>query len=310
MEDNTPHPVDAELTAIALAYRNPDQVLIADSVLPSTPTAAKFSWLEHELSQGYTVPDTRIGRKSNATEVEFNSVEREGKVADHGLSDFIPATDESDDTLGVMPARTATMFLTGLVKLAREIRVASMVTDPALYATPNKLALSGTDVFDNAASDPVRVVGDMLDVPVMRPNVITFPQRAWTVFRRHAKVVAAIKGDAGGTVTREDVAAYFEVAEVLVGGGFVNTAKLGQPVALQRCWGNAVAAFYRDRMAGPQTGVTFGFTARKEDLQVKRIPEPKRGVMGGESIMVFERCREVVAAPSLGILITGVLAGA
>ncbi len=34
-----PFPIDPKLTAIAIAYRNPDIVLIADSVLPRTPTA-------------------------------------------------------------------------------------------------------------------------------------------------------------------------------------------------------------------------------------------------------------------------------
>ena len=73
-----PFPVSARLTAIALAYRNPDIALIADQVLPRTPTAEEFRWLKYDLAQGFTVPDTRVGRKSRPNQVDFAATVRCG----------------------------------------------------------------------------------------------------------------------------------------------------------------------------------------------------------------------------------------
>jgi hypothetical protein len=40
-----PFPIDPKLTAVAIAYRNPDVALIADEVLPITPVAQEFKHL-------------------------------------------------------------------------------------------------------------------------------------------------------------------------------------------------------------------------------------------------------------------------
>ena len=51
-----PFPIDPKLTAIAIAYRNPDVVLIADSVLPRTPTSQEFKWLEYDRRKASPSP--------------------------------------------------------------------------------------------------------------------------------------------------------------------------------------------------------------------------------------------------------------
>ncbi len=80
-----PFPMDPKLTAIAIAYRNPDIALIADQVLPRTPTEASFKWLRYALADGFTVPDTKVGRKSTPNEVEFSATEVIDNVVDWGL---------------------------------------------------------------------------------------------------------------------------------------------------------------------------------------------------------------------------------
>jgi len=297
-----PFPVDARLSAIALAYRNLDIALIADEVLPFTPTGAEFKWLKYDLANGFTVPDTKVGRKSFPTEVEFTATEQIDKTVDHALADFIPNEDITDDNQGVDPRGTAVAYLTNLLNLAREIRVAGLVFNTNSYVAANKLTLSGTSQWSHASSDPVAAIGDALDVPVYRPNIAVFGQATWTALRRNVKIVQAIKGTAqgAGMVSRQEFAEFFELNNVYVGAGFVNTAKKGQTVTTSRVWGKHASFLYRDRAAGPQAGVTFGFTAQAGSLGVVLIPEPKRGYSGGEEIRVGHRCKEVVCATDLG----------
>jgi len=278
-----PFPVNAELTAIAQLYRNPDVTLIADDVLPRTPTAAAFKFLAWDLAQGYTVPDLKVGRKSYPTEVEFRGTETPDQVEDFALDSFVPQQDIDDDNQGVDPLGTATTYLAGLVRLAREIRVAGRVFAQATYPAANRVVLSGTGQWsDYTNSDPVTAMLNALDVPVMRPNVAVFGQRVWTRLRNHPRVVSAVFGSnqSGALVTRQMMA---EVLELQA-----------------RVWGNHAAFLYRDRAAGPQAGTTFGFTAERQGIQIGTIADEKRGVNGGVTVRALERVKEVIAANALG----------
>ena len=297
-----PFPIDPKLTAIAIAYRNPDVVLIADSVLPRTPTSQEFKWLEYDLAQGFTVPDTRVGRKSVPNEVEFKAEERTDKVEDHGLDDIVPNEDVEADNQGVDPLGNATAYLTNLVNLGREQRVASKVFNPASFSANNQATLSGTSQWSHESADPVAAIGDALDSPIIRPNIAVFGQQTWTKLRRNVKIVQAIKGTAqgAGMVSRQEFAEFFELQEVLVGAGFVNQAKKGQAATMSRVWGKHAAFLYRDRAAGPQAGVTYGFTAAWGNKIAGSIDEPKIGLTGSQRVRSGERVKEVICARDLG----------
>jgi hypothetical protein len=298
-----PFPMNPQMSAIAIAYRNPDVALIADMVLPRTPTAQEFKYLKYDLAAGFTVPDARVGRKSLPTEVDFSATEILDKVVDYGLDDIVPNEDIEADNQGVDPMGTAVAYLTNLVNLAREQRVANLVFNTASYSAGLYTTLSGTNQWsDTANSDPVAAIGDALDVPIMRPNIAVFGQQTWTKLRRHPKIVQAIKNtnQGAGMVSREEFAEFFELQEVLVGQGLANTAKKGQTAALSRVWGKHASFFYRDRAAGPQQGVTFGMTAAWGNKIAGNIDEPKIGLSGSQRVRSGERVKEIITAPDVG----------
>ncbi|MFN4017100.1 MAG: capsid protein [Reyranella sp.] len=300
-----PFPVSARLTAIALAYRNPDVALIADEVLPRTPTAEEFRWLKYDLAQGFTVPDTRVGRKSMPNQVDFAATDQTSRVEDHGLDDWVPNRDievAQAQGEGIDPEGMATEYLTNLVQLARETRVAGLVFNTDSYPGAQVSTLSGTSQWSHADSDPVVAIGDALDVPVMRPNIAVIGQQAWTKLRRNVKLVQAIKGTSqgAGMVSRQDFVDFFELQGLYVGAGFANTAKRGQAVSLSRVWGKHMSLIYRDRAAGPQAGVTFGFTAQFGDKIAGSLADERVGLTGSTLVRAGERVKEIVCAPDVG----------
>ena len=143
---------------------------------------------------------------------------------------------------------------------------------------------------------------DALDSPIIRPNIAVFGQQTWTKLRRHKLIVQAIKGTAqgAGMVSRQEFAEFFELQEVLVGAGFVNQAKKGQAATMSRVWGKHAAFLYRDRAAGPQAGVTYGFTAAWGNKIAGSIDEPKIGLTGSQRVRSGERVKEVICARDLG----------
>ena len=298
-----PFPVDATLTAIAIAYKNPDITLIADDVLPITPTSAEFKYLKYDLAQGYTIPDAKVGRKSQPNQVSFSCTEVNDKVIDFGLDDVVPNDDIEADNQGVDPLGTAVMYLTGLVNLAREARAAALVFNAASYVAANQATLSGTSQWSDAVnSDPVAAISDALDVPVMRPNIGIFGQATWTKLRRHPKIVQAIKNtnQGSGMVSRAEFAEFFELQQVLVGAGFANQAKPGQAVSMARMWGKHAAFIYRDRASGPQAGITYGFTAQFGNRIAGTMDKPELGLKGCQLVRSGHQVKEVVCAPDLG----------
>lgn len=301
-----PFPVSARLTAIALAYRNPDIALIADDVLPRTPTAEEFRWLKYDLAQGFTVPETRVGRKSMPNQVDFAATEQTSKVEDYGLDDWVPNRDieiAQAQGEGIDPEGMATEYLTNLVQLSREARVAGLVFNAASYPGAQVSTLSGTSQWsDTANSDPVAAIGDALDQPVMRPNIGAVGQQAWTKLRRHPKLVQAIKNtnQGAGMVTRREFADFFELQGLYVGASFVNQAKRGQTASLARVWGKHLSLIYRDRSSGPQAGVTFGFTAQFGDKIAGSLADERVGLTGSMLVRSGERVKEIVAAPDVG----------
>lgn len=298
-----PFPITPELTAVAIAYRNPDVALIADAVLPRTPTKADFKYLTRPLADGFTVPNALVGRKSTPTEIETSLAEVTAKVVDYGFDDLLPVEDLDDQDMGLNLLGDTVGWLTNLLNLAREQRAATLVFAAGTFNSGLRTTLSGTSQWsDRTNSNPLTAIAAALDLPPMRPNIAVFGQQTWTQLRMHPAIVQAVFGTAqtGGIVSRQAFADLFELQEVLIGQGFVNSAKAGQTASLARVWGKHAAFLYRDRAAGPQRGVTFGFTAETGGRIAGQLPEPEKGLRGSVRVRVGERVKEVVTSDQLG----------
>jgi hypothetical protein len=314
-----PFVVDPVYSAIAIGYRNPDVNLIADRILPRRPVASRFSWLSYNLADRFSVPTTKVGRKGRPNQVEFSSTEIPDEVDDFYLDDGVPNRDigEAEEQRarglsGYDPIATATEGLTDLILLDREIRAANLVFALNTYAADKRITLSGTGQFsDTTNSDPIGVINAALDATlVFRPNIMVIGRQAWTRLRSHPHIVNACRGNSTGrgNVTRQEVADLFELAEVVVGDSVLNTAKRGQSATIARAWGKHIALLYVNRQAGPQTGVTFGFTAQNGARTQKMFEDPNMGGEGGQMVRVGERLKEIIAARDVGYFIQNAVA--
>jgi hypothetical protein len=301
-------PVNPELTAIAIGYKNSEQDLIADEVLPRVPTAKKFVYTKYDAAQGYTVPETLVGRKSEPDMVDFGGTLINDECVDFGLDDLVP-NDETEawekmpkpNTLP-SPMAVSTMLLTHLVQLRREIRVAATVFAAATYPAANKVTLSGTSQWSHTSSDPVDAILGALDTPLIRPNTLVLGRATWTKLRQHAKIVQAIIGQnvSGGKASRQAVADLFELDRVLIGGAFYNTAKKGATPTYARAWGKHAALLNISPTAAQLGQPTFGFTAQFGTKIAGNMSEPRTGLRGGERIRSGESVKEVISASDVG----------
>ncbi|SDH92283.1 phage capsid protein [Roseospirillum parvum] len=290
------------LTAIAMAYRNGE--MIADQVLPRVPVGRReFKYLVHNLAEDFTVPDTLVGRKGQVNQVEFGATEATAACQDYGLEDVIPQDDITNAPPGYNPKGRAVEGISNLIELDREVRAANLVFSATTYPAGYKETLAGTDQFsDFDNSSPLTVIAEALDKPIMRPNILVIGQAAWTVLRQHPQIVKAVQGNSGdaGMASRQQVAEVFELEEVLVGRGWVNTARRGQPANMQRVWGKHLALLHRNKTADTRQGATFGMTPQLGGRLAGSWHDRNVGLRGGEVVRAGESVVELITASALG----------
>jgi hypothetical protein len=300
-----PFPTDPVLVAISLAYKNPR--LIADQIAPRIPVGKKeYKFLKYPKGQMFTVPDTKVGRRGQPNKVNFDAQEEIGACEDYGLDDAVPQDDIDNAPENYNPVEHATEGLRNLILLDREVRVATKVQDPDNFASTNKVQLSGTDRWnDTANSDPIGDITAGIDACIMRPNKAVIGQAAWSKLRQHPDILKAVNKTAGdtGLASREAVAELFELEELIVGEGWVNSAKPGQAVNLQRVWGKNMVLFYQDPTANTQRGMTFMLTPQFGSVVAGQEPDKNIGLRGGVVVRNGETVDEKIIANDLGYLI-------
>ena len=135
-----PFPVTPELTAIAIAYRNPDASLIADDVMPRVrPVSTReFRYTVFDLSH-FDRPNTYVGRRGVPNEVSMGAMEETAAIEDYGLDEKIPQDDiDQAARMNRDLSGEAVEYIMNLVKLDREVRVANLVQDTANYGFRRK----------------------------------------------------------------------------------------------------------------------------------------------------------------------------
>lgn len=301
--------VSPTLTAIAIAYRNQDQALIADQVLPRiTPPARDFKWQSYNEADAFTLPNTRVGRRGTPNQVEIEGTELSASCDDFGID--IPLDNVTVDEAaknGNNLKNAATERATNIVMLDREVRVAELVTDPANYHIDHVESLSGNNVFNDPLSDPISILEDMLDTCWARPNQVVFGLAAWRALRKHPKVVKAVHGNSGdqGRASRAAIAELLEVQRILVGESRINIKRPGENPVMNRVWDNVVAGQFIDRTADTSGGLTFGFTAQHGKKVAGTLPA-NMGLGGGVLVRSGETLVEKIVANRAGFLIQNV----
>lgn len=303
MTQFAPFPVDPVLTGIAIAYRNGR--LIADEVLPRTPVGKQsFKYTKHRLADGFTVPDTKVGRKSAPNRIEFGADDATASTEDYALDAPIPNADiENAKGTQFDPVGMAVEHTTNLILLDREVRASRVVFNQNNYAADNVHTLTTGAFWDDPASRPVHAIQDALDDCIMRPNIGVLSRDVSTQLRRHPQIVKAWNRNLGdeGLVPLGFLAELLELEAIHVGEARLNVARPGQAINLQRVWGNGAAFIYRDRTAGTQAGTTWGLTAQWGGRVAGSQNDPDVGMRGGVRARVGESVVELVTAPDLGV---------
>ena len=314
---DTPFALQTRLTQIAQAVKV--QGLIADMVCPRVNVgASKFSYTTLDTAEGFTIPDTKIGRTSRANQVEFGATDVTESVEDHGLEDPVPVRDINaarDQGANIDPMAVATERTTQLVELAREARVATLMTTAGNYDSTLQTTLSGTSQWSKSEATPINDILEAADSMLVRPNMLVLGQGVWTSLRQHPTVVEAVNmsgagAAASGAVAQRAVAELLELDEIAVGRAWYNSAKPGQDASYSRLWGKHAALLHINRQIVSATDAmpTFTFTAEWMARRAGTYLDAARGSDGAEVIKVVESVKELISFKPCGYFFQNAIA--
>jgi hypothetical protein len=312
MGQAAPFVIQQRLTAITVAYRNDE--LIADQVLPRVPVdSPEFKYSLYTKADGFTIPDTKVGRVGKPNQIDYSATEQASSVQDYGLELPVPfrdtlAAQSVQAVQGVQPIdpqARATELVTDLVALDREQRVSSLVFASGSYAGTNVSTLSGTSQWsDPVNSNPINDILTALDAMIVRANSLVLGQAVWTKLRQHPKVIQAIYGSGSaqqsGVVNRQQVAELLELKQLIVGKGWANTAKKGQTASYARLWGKNASLLYINPLTSTTRDMSYGVTAQWGPRVAGTIEDENIGLHGGTKVRVGESVKELILANDTG----------
>lgn len=304
-----PFPVDVPLTAMTIAYKNEE--LVADQALPRVSVPKElFRYRRQSAGQFMVLPETLVGRTSRVNEVVFSSSEDYGGTIDHGLEHGIPQKDIDEARgSGINPESEVAEWLTDLVLLGREVRVAKMYRNIENYAT-----VIDMDATTSIASNDMHLTKYMLEKfsqQQIKPNTLVLSQNVLYQLQIAPSMVKAAGKhvDAYGVVSRDAVAQLLGFKRIIAGEAWVNLARPGEDDALERAWGDdLMAAVYLNPQAKPTRGITWGMSPQWKKRVAMRWFDRNVGLEGGKRVRIGEHINELSIAPNAGMLFRNPLA--
>lgn len=300
--------VDPVLSALAMGYSN--AAFIGSELLPfvtldkeggKIPTFGKEAFKVYATERALRAKSNRID-PANVGGIDIT-------LDEHDLEVPIDYREEAEAAFPLQAV--ATNQVVEGIRLRHEAMVASMTQNPANYPAGNKIALSGTDVFTDPASDPEGVVDDakaaVRSKIVKEPNTLVLGYGTWRALKRHKQLRPVLGDDRTRMVQINDLRDLFEIENIVVGKGMYTT-DAGATVDL---WGNTMVFAYVPTGAPSTAGEapvrsayepSFGYTLRKKgNPVVDRRPEDGKL----EIIRNTDIFRPYILGADAGYLVTG-----
>jgi len=309
--------VDRPLSNFAVEYKN--EALIAPLVAPFVPVNNKSdSYMTFTKADKFSLPDDIRGPKSEAKETSWSSSTASYGCIDRALKDFVPDALAANADPAVNIFERTTGFLTDLLLLKHEKRVADLVTTYGNYPSSDYYTtLSGTNqLSDYDDSDPLSVIDTGKAACFKEPNTIIMGKAVYDKLKRHPQLLDYVKGGATSgdpaKIGLQQMAELFEVERILVGKAKYNSAVNGATASYADVWGKYIVIAHIDpavSLENVSAWKTFLWNQVSTGVgfKVRRYRDEKRGG-GGWEIEVEASMVEKAVCTDLAYLVINAVA--
>lgn len=303
---------DQTLSNLSIQYRNEDFIgLQLMPVITTSKPSDKF--FKYDKRNRLAEPDDSVATRSTPNEVTETRSTDNYSTKPYSLLEFVDAKTLQAQDAPLNEMVDAIAAVNDALAFKEEKRIASVLTTAANFGS-NTNTLSGTSQWsDYVNSDPltdITTARDSIWSPAMgSTRLVGYCGLAvYNKLRRHPKVTADFKHLAGLKLpTRQQLAEYLELDDLLVSKAWEDTANEGQAISTGRIWGKHFGIV---RVAsGPSIRTAaFGFTFRFGAAETNEWYDPKPGVAGGYYVKVGLQEDHKVVAADTGYLIVNAVA--
>jgi len=258
--------VDPVLTDLARGYSNAS--FIFPKLFPLVKVAKEGGKIPQFNKEAFKIYNTEraIRAKSNRISPEGHS-SIDFVLTEHDLEYPVDYREVSEDLLGLR--QHATNVVTDAILLRNEKAAADIAQTLGNYAATNKVTLSGTDQWDNAASDPIDVIETARHAVrgqiAKFPNVAIIGIQAYKELSHHADVLDLIKYTQHSVMTVALLQTLLNIPKIYIGEAVYET----DAGVLTDVWSdNMILAFVPQSENTSFYEPSFGYTLRKKDMPI------------------------------------------
>lgn len=250
--------VDPVLTTHVQGYRHPDRV--GHLLFPAVPVSVSSGKVVEFGKESFMLYNARRAPGAATKQIDFGYVGKPFSLVQDSLESKVPrefareaATVPGID-LGIRASNTVMNALT----LTLEQDQAQIATDPTNFDVNHKVALSGTSLWTDPASNPIPVIEDARQAIRsscgLYPNTMVLGPTVYAALKNNAAVVARFRNT--DVITAQMLAALFELESVVEGKAVV----ADDSGAFRDVWGNDAVLSYAPKTSSGFEEPSFGYT--------------------------------------------------
>lgn len=305
--------IDTLATNFSIAYKN--RTFIARDILPDVRVQKqtgkyaifeKSSWFRDEAHVRAPAATAPLAYWKMDTAGTYTCLEWAQATL---LADEI--IENADNPIN--PLRTSTDWVMYKIRLAQEVRVASLLFSTTTFsgytyaATTTTIGTTGIQWDTYETSDPIQDVNAMRYQIISNcgfaPNKLVVGVEVDKALRVHPAVLERVKYSQLGIVTNQLLAQLFDVDQYLVGMARYTTSEEGTTASYSNVWGDYALLAYVPGAPALETPA-MGYTVTWKQPQVNRYRKDENHAWLLEAI---ENVDEIVTAAAAGFLLSDVL---
>jgi hypothetical protein len=298
--------VDATLADLSIRFQNDEY--IGERLMPvcTVPFRSNVFFGYDERDQlGF--PDDKLGPRGQANEVSQGLRKYNYSADDYGLEGFVDLTTMANADKPLDPLVDETLLVNEGLAFNREVRIQGVMCNAQKYGANTTAITPGSEWNSATGGKPVELIQLAVDSTFsgLGPSkLVGFCNvNVFRVLSRHPAVRELFKFEKDGFATREQLARYFELDDLLVGRARKDVANKGQPANIQRIWPDVFGVARVTEMPSIKC-YTFGITFRHGPIEAVELFKRDLGKSGAYLVKVTTTEDHKTVAARAGYLIT------
>lgn len=314
---------DRFLSNLSTQYAN-DEYIGEDLMPPVTVSKKSDTFPTYGKRDRLALPaDDNIADGGDVTEVEETRGTDSYACRDKGFKRSIAATTVANEDAPLDEMLNLIEGLAEMRALAREIRIADVLTTAGNYPTGNKVTLAGADQWNSASGGaPIKNIQDAV-AALWRGRAAAMTKafsslEVYNTLARHPDILGLFiyGGREVGLATPGMIAQYLGLDDYLVGAARKDTDAIASSASYGRVWGDFFGVLRVANRASIRSA-TFGMTLRwlmqgvpgaQNGILTQMWFEERKGLGGSYCAKVGESEAHKVQASDAGYLISDCLA--